>query len=138
MELQQIQTTTTWNEAAGRINSNNAKIETELYKLANSTYKNKGYFKTIEGLRAAYPTASIGSKAYVGTSYPFAVFWWNGTAWINEGETGGDENLNLSEYYTKEEVQEAIRNSYIVLSQKAYDALEVKEEDKLYFTYEED
>lgn len=138
MELDILKQNTTWNDASASINNNFAKIDTELYKLGNATYKNKGYFKTIDGLRAAYPTASIGSKAYVGTSYPFAVFWWNGTAWINEGETGGDENLNLSEYYTKEEVQEAIRNSYIVLSQKAYDALEVKEEDKLYYTYEED
>lgn len=136
MELQTIKTDTTWNDAAGRINSNNAKIVTELTKLGSATYKNKGYFKTLPDLQAAHPTSSLGSMAYVGTKYPFAVFRWNGSAWATDGTTGGDENLDLSQYYTKEEVDEAIANSIVFLSQSAYDALETKE-DKWYATYEE-
>lgn len=137
MKLDTLNTNTTWNKAAESINSNSAKIETEINKLSNATYKNKGYFKTLEGLRGAYPVASSGSKAYVGTSYPFSVYWWNGADWATDGETGGDESLDLSEYYTKEEVEDAIRNSYEVMSRAAYEALEVKE-DKLYYTYEEE
>lgn len=135
MELQTIQTTTTWNEAAGRINSNNQKIDLEVEKLKNATYKHKGYFKSLPDLQATYPTSSLGSIAWVGTKYPFALFRWNGTAWATDGTTGGDENLDLSQYYTKEEVNEAIANSIEFLPQSAYDALEVKE-DKWYATYD--
>lgn len=136
MELQTIQTTTTWNDAAGRINANNAKISTELEKLGNATYKHKGYFKSLPDLQAAYPTSSLGSIAWVGTKYPFALFRWNGTAWATDGTTGGDEDLDLSQYYTKEETLEAIEESKEVLSQAAYDALGTYE-DKLYFCTEE-
>lgn len=136
MELQTIQTTTTWNDAAGRINANNAKVSTELEKLGNATYKHKGYFKSLPDLQAAYPTSSLGSIAWVGAKYPFALFRWNGTAWATDGTTGGDESLDLSQYYTKEETLEAIEESKEVLSQAAYDALGTYE-DKLYFCTEE-
>lgn len=136
MELQNIGTETTWNEAASRINSNSAKVQTELIKLGNATYKHKGYFKSLPALQAAYPTASLGSLAYVGTYYPFSIFHWDGAAWVTDGTTGGDENLDLSQYYTKEETLEAIEESKEVLSQAAYDALGTYE-DKLYFCTEE-
>ena len=135
MELQTIQTQTTWNDAAERINRNNLKIATELAKLGASTYKNKGYFATAESLVASYPTASAGSIAYVGASYPYAIYVWNGS-WTNSGETGGDESVNLGDYYTKEETQEVVEDFHVFLTQEAYDALETKEE-KLYFCYEE-
>lgn len=133
MELQNIGTETTWNEAAGRINSNNAKVQTELIKLGNATYKHKGYFKSLPALQAAYPTASLGSLAYVGTYYPFAIFHWDGAAWVTDGTTGGDENLDLSQYYTKEEVDAAIASYIEVLPQSSYDELE-SYESKFYAT----
>lgn len=136
MELQQVGTTTTWNDAAERINRNNLKIATELAKLGASTYKNKGYFATAESLVDAYPTASAGSIAYVGSSYPYAIYTWNGVTWVDSGETGGDETVDLGGYYTKEETHDAIKDEYEVLPQEAYDALDSKEE-KLYFCYEE-
>ena len=135
MELQTIQTQTTWNDAAERINRNNLKIATELAKLGASTYKNKGYFATAESLVNAYPTASAGSIAYVGSSYPYTIYMWNGS-WVDSGETGGDESVNLGDYYTKEETQEVVEDFHVFLTQEAYDALETKEE-KLYFCYEE-
>lgn len=135
MELENIKTQTTWNDAAERINRNNLKIATELAKLGASTYKNKGYFATAESLVSAYPTASAGSIAYVGSSYPYAIYVWNGS-WTNSGETGGDESVNLGDYYTKEETKEIVEDFHVFLTQEAYDALETKEE-KLYFCYEE-
>jgi hypothetical protein len=135
MELQTIQTQTTWNDAAERINRNNLKIATELTKLGASTYKNKGYFASAESLVNAYPTASAGSIAYVGSSYPYAIYMWNGS-WVDSGETGGDESVPLGDYYTKEETQEVVEDFHVFLTQEAYDALETKEE-KLYFCYEE-
>lgn len=137
MELRTIQTTTTWNEAASRINSNNQKIDVEVEKLKNSTYKHKGYFKTLEGLETTYPSSNVGSVAWVGAQYPFTLYRWdNRDGWTTDGTTGGDESVELGEYYTKEETQSAIEDFHIILSQEEYDNLATKEE-KLYFCYEE-
>lgn len=135
MELEQVKLQTTWNDAARCINSNAQKIDIEVEKLKTATYKNKGYFKTLSDLTNAHPTASAGSRAYVGVNYPYAIYVWE-DAWVNSGESGGDESLDLSQYYTKEEVDAAIANSIVFLSQSEYDALEVKE-DKWYATYDE-
>ena len=135
MELESVKSQTNWNEASSTINNNNSKIAIELHKLGNSTYKNKGYFKTLADLQRQYPTTSSGSIAWVGTAYPFTLYRWDGSAWVTDGTTGGDESLDLSQYYTKEEVNEAIANSIEFLPQSVYDALEVKE-DKWYATYD--
>ena len=135
MELQTIQTQTTWNDAAERINHNNLKIATELAKLGASTYKNKGYFATAESLVNAYPTASAGSIAYVGSSYPYAIYAWNGS-WVDSGETGGDESVPLGDYYTKEETARVVEDYHTVLTQEEYDNLG-SYEDKLYFCTED-
>lgn len=146
MELQTIQTTTTWNDAAGRINANNAKISTELEKLGNATYKNKGYFKTLSLLQSAYPTASAGSRAYVGITYPFLVYWWSGSSWVHSGETGGEESLDLSQYYTIEEVKamyvqsEGVRSINASYTQEQLEAMEAAgllEEGVLYLGFEQ-
>ena len=135
MELESVKSQTNWNEASSTINNNNSKIAIELHKLGNSTYKNKGYFKTLADLQRQYPTTSSGSIAWVGTAYPFTLYRWDGSAWVTDETTGGDESLDLSQYYTKEEVNEAIANSIEFLPQSVYDALEVKE-DKWYATYD--
>ncbi len=136
MELEQVKLQTTWNDAARCINSNAQKIDIEVEKLKTATYKNKGYFKTLSDLTNAHPNASAGSRAYVGVNYPYAIYVWENEAWVDSGESGGDESLDLSQYYTKEEVDAAIANSIVFLSQSEYDALEVKE-DKWYATYDE-
>lgn len=135
MTLEQVKTNTTWNEASSRINSNNAKIAVELTKLGNATYKNKGYFKTLSQLQEAYPSSSEGSRAYVGTRYPYAIYLWESGGWSDSGETGGDESLDLSQYYTKAEVEAKIASYHEVLPQAMYDILAEKE-DKFYFTTE--
>lgn len=146
MELQTIQTTTTWNDAAGRINSNNAKVSAELEKLGNATYKHKGYFKSLPDLQTTYPTSFIGSIAWVGTKHPFALFRWNGTAWATDGTTGGDEDLDLSQYYTKEEAKamfvqsdgvRSINASYTQEQLEAMEAAGLLEEGVLYLGFEE-
>lgn len=136
MELDIVKRNTTWNDASERINRNSQKITTELTKLQGATYKNKGYYSSASALITAHPSASDGSKAYVGTNYPYAIYLWQNGSWINSGEVGGEEVVPLGDYYTKEETHEAIKGEYEVLSQAEYDALEVKE-DKLYFCYEE-
>lgn len=144
MELQNVGTNTTWNEAAERINRNNLSVSTELTKLQSVTYKNKGYFKSVAALTAAYPSASAGSKAYVGVNYPYAIYVWE-SSWVNSGETGGDEALDLNEYYTKEEVKEmfvqsdgvrSINVSYTPDQLKAMEAAGTLEEGVLYLGFE--
>ena len=145
MDLKRIETDTTWNDAAAGINSNYAKIDSEVEKLKNATYKHKGYFKSLPDLQAAYPTSSLGSIAWVGTKYPFALFRWNGTAWATDGTTGGDEDLDLSQYYTKEEVKamyvqsEGVRSINASYTQEQLEAMEAAgllEEGVLYLGFE--
>lgn len=107
MELENIKTQTTWSDAAESINSNNLKIVTEVTKLQSATYKNKGYFKTFSDLQSAFPTAMVGSKAYVGLSYPYTIYLWQNNAWVNSG-TGGDESITMDQFYTKDETDSQI------------------------------
>lgn len=138
MKLDRIKTNTTWSDASASINSNNDKIAESIARLKDATYKNKGYFVSADALKTAYPTATAGSKAYVGTAYPYSVYMWSSVAndWVDSTLKGGEETVNLVDYYTKEETQDIIDDYHIILSQDEYDALEVKE-DKLYFTYED-
>lgn len=138
MELERIKLDTTWNDAAERLNRNNLKVAMELTKLQNATYKNKGYFPTAESLASAYPSASLGSIAYVGETFPYLVYAWNPESgeWENTGMSGGDGNVELGDYYTKDETHQAIKDEYVVMPQSVYDALETKE-DKLYFCTED-
>lgn len=135
MELEQVKLQTTWNDAAERINRNSTKVASELTKLQNATYKNKGYFATAESLVASYPTASAGSIAYVGASYPYAIYVWNGS-WTNSGATGGEEEVSLGDYYTKEETNRVVEDFHTILTQEQYDSLGAYE-DKLYFCTED-
>lgn len=59
--------------------------------LENALFKNKGYFTTLEKLNEAIPNPTIGSKAYVGTSEPYAIYIVENGAWVDSGYTGGDE-----------------------------------------------
>lgn len=108
MDLRQIKTQTTWEVATDSINHNNGKINEAVTRLENATYKNKGYFKSLEQLQSNIPTASAGSRAYVGAEYPFAIYEWDTItkSWVDTGTLGGDESLNLNNYYTKEEAVE--------------------------------
>lgn len=103
MELNTINAQSTWGKESDNLNKNFQKVDTEITKLQNSTYKNKGYFSTEEALKEAFPTASVGVKAYVGTSYPYVIWVWEDGAWTDSGKTGGDESLNLNEYIKEED-----------------------------------
>lgn len=113
MELKNIKTQTTWEAASEAINSNTSKINEAVTRLEHVTYKGKGYFKTQALLESEYPTALPGSWAYVGTAYPFRIFHWDRdtSSWQYSGADGGDENLDLSMYYTREEAQEVFVRS---------------------------
>lgn len=105
MELKKVENQTTWNIAADTINSNNSKINEAVTRLEYTNVKGKGYFKTAEQLEESYPSAGIGSWAFVGVSYPFKIYKWDGNEWKDSGIVGGDEMLNLNNYYTTDEAK---------------------------------
>ena len=136
MNLETINTQTTWAEASKRINDNNARINEAVTRLQNSTYKNKGYFKTEEQLRNTILTPTAGSRAYVGVSYPYKVYLVENGTWIDSGETGGSEEVNLEGYFTKEEFERLSRD----LPQEEFDSLKEQgllDPEVTYNTYEE-
>ena len=110
MDLENIKQQTTWNDASESINSNFAKVDIEIEKLKNVTTRDKGYYQTIESLTAAHPTASVGSRAFVGYVAPYAVYVWDKATskWVDTGETITDATLDLGDYYTKEDVDSLI------------------------------
>ena len=136
MILETINTRTTWAEASKRINDNNARINEAVTRLQNSTYKNKGYFKTEEQLRNTILTPTAGSRAYVGVSYPYKVYLVENGTWVDSGETGGSEEVNLEGYFTKEEFERLSRD----LPQEEFDSLKEQgllDPEVTYNTYEE-
>ena len=136
MNLETINTQTTWAEASKRINDNNARINEAVTRLQNSTYKNKGYFKTEEQLRSTILTPTAGSRAYVGTVYPYKVYLVENGTWVDSGETGGSEEVNLEGYFTKEEFERLSRD----LPQEEFDSLKEQgllDPEVTYNTYEE-
>ena len=105
MELKNLNTQTTWEVASDTINQNNGKINEAVTRLEYAAIKGKGYFKTVQQLEEAYPAPGSGSWAFVGVSFPFTVYSWNGVEWSDSGISGGDENLNLNNYYTMDEAK---------------------------------
>ena len=91
MNIQNLKSNTTWQEASNTINNNNNKISLAIATLENATLKNKGYFTSVEKLKEAIPNPTIGSKAYVGTSEPYAIYIVENGVWVDSGYTGGDE-----------------------------------------------
>ena len=98
MNIQDIKSNTTWQEASNTINNNNNKISLAIATLENATLKNKGYFTTEEQLKAYVPNPSPGSKVYVGSNWPFKIYYESNGSWVDSGETGGVEDFNLGEY----------------------------------------
>lgn len=115
--------------------------------------KNKGYYSTLESLKKQHPNPKPGSKAYVGNVYPYEIYVFD-DEWVDTNETGGDINVPLGEYYTKdttdayfvkkevlddysksEDVKEMIDDIYEVMSIEEYEKLPNKE-NKLYFVFE--
>lgn len=123
MNLQAVQAHTTWRNASNIINNNNALIAEELTKLDNSVYKNKGYFASIDSLNAAIPKPSVGSKAYVGTTYPYAIYVESNGTWIDSGMTGGDETVTFGDLQKVQDELTEHREMLETLDMQAEDAI---------------
>lgn len=84
----------------------NSVISREINKIKDATSNNKGYFLNVESLKDAYPTTNEGSKAYVGNSYPYMIYLFQGGEWINSGQAGGDDTFNAGDFYTKLQIDQ--------------------------------
>lgn len=110
MELTKIKSKDiSWGYAAQSLNNNFDKIDADVEKLKYATSKVKGFFKTEEALNELVPQANEGEIAYIGTSSPYQIWEWTEGKWVNTYETEGSINVNLSNYYDKEEVKELIK-----------------------------
>lgn len=106
MELNKINSTGSWGKESENLNNNFTKVNNAIEQVKNATTRNKGYFSSASELMAAFPTANVGDIAYVGNAYPYAICKWNGSVWESTGSTGGEESVNLGNYYTKSETNE--------------------------------
>lgn len=132
MKLKKVENQTIWNVAADTINSNNSKINEAVTRLENATYKNKGYFKSLEELQNAFPSPSNGSRAFVGNNPPYAIYICENGSWTYSGEGDDNEDIVLDNLYTKDDI--------VWLPQEEFDAMDKSgalDPTKEYRTYEE-
>lgn len=111
MELNTIRTTVNWGTAAYDLNSNFEKVNVAVEQVKSATIRIKGYFSSSDELIAEYPRASIGDIAYVKSEGydPYERWVWNGSSWEGSGLSGGNDNVNLGNYYNKEQVDNLIK-----------------------------
>lgn len=108
--LSTINAQTDWLTACNTINENNSKISVDIEKLKSATTKNKGYFNTLEDLKAAYTStnSTVGMIAYVGTTSPYKIYEYKSSGWADTGNTH-TPSVNLGNYYNKTEVDDLNR-----------------------------
>lgn len=107
MELNTINKTGTWSEAADRLNNNFSKTSTEVEKVKKNGIRNKGLFPTLESLKAAVPSPIVGDWAVVGDTIPGPIYQCKtkGT-WSATGTTGGGGSVDLSGILKAEEIDD--------------------------------
>ena len=98
MELNSINKTGTWSEAADRLNNNFSKTSTEL---------EKGLFSTLKLLEEAVPSPVVGDWAVVGDTIPGPIYECKIKGkWSPTGMTGGGGSVDLNGYLTAEEIDD--------------------------------
>ena len=113
MELKTIKPIGTWGEASTDLNTNFGHISQAIARINNATTRNKGYYLTADALNEAFPNAPSGSIAYVGETYPFAIYRWDGSSWSDNGEKGGNEEVNLANYTTVDDVKSIFASLFV-------------------------
>lgn len=97
--MKEISSTGTWEEQRRKLNENFQNIAVSLQSLEGAAWKTRGYFKTSEELRQAYPTANVGDRAFItGNGYPYAIWLYDKErGWYDSGLTGGEEDDGLGD-----------------------------------------
>ena len=82
-----------------------------------ATIKNKGFFLSVESLKEAYPSASLGDIAYIGISSPYDVWIWDGNNWVFSTQKEGGLNVPLNDYYSKLDLDKKNESIQIYLNE---------------------
>lgn len=104
----------------------------------------KGYFHLVSELPA---NAKQGDIYMVGAAAPYTMYVFNSGSWVDNGtftsvtvgvaqEAGYNDNLVMSQKVVTEMFDE-VKAKDVFLSEDEYEALEEKDDTKLYYTYEE-
>ena len=75
-----------------------------------------GYYASVDRLLEARPIGTVGDRAYVGTSAPFAIYEWNGYAWEDTGLKGGNMDADYWDFEEKLERKPNKDGSYPEMS----------------------
>lgn len=74
-----------------------------------------GLFLTLDSLKSAYPSTTIGNYAVVGNKIPGPLYRFGESGWQATGsEGGGDIEVNLNDYYNKSELSGRIMGIIIL------------------------
>lgn len=112
MELTEIKSKgVSWGQAAQSLNNNFEKIDADIEKLKYATSKVKGFFRTSAELNSLVKAANNGEIAYVGDSSPYQIWEWRSNKWTDTGVTEGSINVNMANYYDKNEVDSLIKDN---------------------------
>lgn len=113
MELTEIKTKNiSWGQAAKSLNDNFSKVNNAVEQVKNATTRNKGYFSSSTALTNAFKSAALGDIAYVANGNGgYNVWSWNGSVWYDTGNVGGDAEVNLGNYYDKEEIDNKLKDN---------------------------
>ena len=107
MELNTINKTGTWSEAADRLNNNFSKTSAEVEKVKQNGIRNEGVCSTLDSLKAAVPSPVVGDWAVGGDTLPGPIYQCTKRGvWSETGTTGGGGSVDLSGILTAEEIDD--------------------------------
>lgn len=102
--LSQIKTDSDWGLEASKINQNFNQVNTELTTLKNTTSVRQPLFSSTTEATKNIPSPYVGQLILVGSTIPAPIYRWNGSSWVNTGQTGGSAEVSLTNYYTKTDI----------------------------------
>ena len=109
----------TYGAAIALINANFQLTKQQMERLEYSREGFCGMYDTQSALQSAYPSPTAGSFAYVGTSFPMAVYKSNGGTWYDSGQTYDGGSIDLTQY-AKESDLSSLENTVSSLMTSGY------------------
>lgn len=126
--LSEIKTDSNWGVEVPKINQNFQNIGVEIEKLKNTTDVKIRWATSLSELQSMVPNPFKGQYAYVGATLPAAIYKYNGSSWVNTGQTGGSATVDTNSTYSKSEIdsQQAAQNLRIDALENGLESLEEK------------
>lgn len=108
-DLNNVPSSGTYGVAINEVNHNFGLVKVAIDGLEARTIRSKGLFQTAAALNATYPSPIVGDYAYVGSGLPAEIYVCvTAGTWIDSGQTGGSETINLGDYSTTTQMNAAI------------------------------